>query len=150
MLRIHLTFIFMAIPGLAQAFDTPRALLEAIYQPYQAGKTHESLDPFYSNRIKGLFIDHANRVTGDVATLDTDATPNRAFNPFLDSDHALLLDVTISDPFSWAKTPWRRSVSIISTIPACSPSPWSKSPTAGRSTMSPRPARARTGCSPGC
>ena len=98
MLRIHLTFIFMAIPGLAQAFDTPRALLEAIYQPYQAGKTHESLDPFYSNRIKGLFIDHANRVTGDVATLDTDATPNRAFNPFLDSDHALLLDVTISDP----------------------------------------------------
>lgn len=99
-MRILLTILFLALPAAAQAFDDPKALLEAIYQPYQAGKKHDSLDPFYSNRLKGLFIDHANRSTGDVAevTSGTDASPNRIFNPFLDSDNALLLDVMIGEP----------------------------------------------------
>ena len=97
-MRIFLTFILLLVPSLAQAFETPKALLEAIYQPYQAGKKHESLDPFYSNRIKGLFIDHANRVTAETVAFEADATPSRAFNPFLDADNALLLDVVISEP----------------------------------------------------
>ena len=98
--RILLILLFLAVPAAAQAFDNPKALLDAIYQPYQAGKKHESLDPFYSNRLKGLFIDHANRATSDVADLasETDASPNLAFNPFLDSDNALLLDVAIGEP----------------------------------------------------
>lgn len=99
-MRILLTILFLALPAAAQAFDSPKALLEAIYQPYQAGQKHESLDPFYSNRLKGLFIDHANQATAEVTALapDTDASPNRAFNPFLDSDNALLLDVAIGEP----------------------------------------------------
>jgi hypothetical protein len=90
----------LLLPAAAYAFDDPRALLSAIYEPYQQGKRHESLDPFYSNRLKGLFIDHANRVTADVSALapDTDAVPDRSFNPFLDSDNALLLDVSIGEP----------------------------------------------------
>ena len=99
-MRIFLILLFLIVPAAAQAFDTPRALLDAIYQPYQAGKTHESLDPFYSNRLKGLFIDHANRATGDVTPVaaEVDASPDRTFNPFLDSDNALLLDVAIGEP----------------------------------------------------
>lgn len=99
-MRTFLIIICLLLPGAAQAFETPRALLDAIYQPYQAGRAHESLDPFYSNRLKGLFIDHANRSTGDVASLDTsiDASPDRSFNPFLDADNALLLDVQIGEP----------------------------------------------------
>jgi hypothetical protein len=90
----------LLLPAAAYAFDDPRALLSAIYEPYQQGKRHESLDPFYSNRLKGLFIDHANRVTADVSALapDTDAVQDRSFNPFLDSDNALLLDVSIGEP----------------------------------------------------
>ena len=99
-MRTFLAALFLLFPAAAQAFDEPKALLDAIYAPYQSGKKHESLDSFYSNRLKGLFIDHANRVTDDVMALadGQDAVPSRIFNPFLDSDNALLLDVKISDP----------------------------------------------------
>ena len=99
-MRALLVLLFALLPAAANAFETPKALLTAIYEPYQAGKKHESLDPFYSNRLKGLFIDHGNRVTDDVMALapETDAVPDRAFNPFLDSDNALLLDVVIGEP----------------------------------------------------
>jgi hypothetical protein len=98
--RIFLILLFLAVPAAARAFDDPKALLDAIYQPYQAGKKHDTLDPFYSNRLKGLFIDHANRATGEPMALapDSDASPDRTFNPFLDSDNALLLDVKVSEP----------------------------------------------------
>jgi len=98
--RILLILIFLAVPAAAQAFDHPRALLEAIYSPYQSGKKHDSLDPFYSARLKGLFIDHVNRATDDVMALtpESDASPDRSFNPFLDSDNALLLDLMIGEP----------------------------------------------------
>lgn len=99
-MRYFLILLFLLVPAAAQAFDNPKTLLEAIYQPYQSGQRHESLDPFYSNRLKGLFIDHANRATDDVVALapESDASPNRTFNPFLDSDNALLLDVKIGEP----------------------------------------------------
>ena len=100
-MRAVLTILFLLLPAAAaQAFDDPKALLDAIYAPYQAGKKHETLDVFYSNRLKGLFIDHGARVTDEVAAVEegTDAVPSRVFNPFLDSDNALLLDVKISEP----------------------------------------------------
>ena len=91
-MRTLLVIVFaLLLPAAAHAFDDPKSLLKAIYEPYQSGKKHESLNVFYSNRLKGLFIDHANRVTDDVLALapETDAVPDRAFNPFLDSDNAL-------------------------------------------------------------
>ncbi len=98
-MRTLLILLFLLVPAAAQAFDNPKALLDAIYQPYQAGKKHDSLDPFYSNRLKGLFIDHGTRATDDVAMApEGDASPDRTFNPFLDSDNALLLDVVIGEP----------------------------------------------------
>ncbi|HEY9009453.1 MAG TPA: hypothetical protein VIN06_00400 [Devosia sp.] len=99
-MRAFLTILFLLLPAAAQAFDDPKSLLDAIYAPYQAGKKHETLDVFYSNRLKGLFIDHGARVTDEVPAVGegTDAVPSRAFNPFLDSDNALLLDVKISEP----------------------------------------------------
>ena len=98
--RIVFAAVAALLPGAAQAFESPRALLEAIYQPYQAGRTHESLDPFYSDRIKGLFIDHANRASADLVevSIDGDATPDRQFNPFLDADYPLLFDIQIGEP----------------------------------------------------
>lgn len=92
--------LFLLLPAAAQAFDDPKSLVTAIYEPYQAGRKHASLEVFYSNRLKGLFIDHANRATEDVAAVEpgADAVPNRTFNPFLDSDNALLLDVVIGEP----------------------------------------------------
>jgi hypothetical protein len=99
-LRTLLSLLLVLLTTAAQAFDDPKALLTAIYEPYQSGQKHESLDPFYSNRLKGLFIDHANRVTAEVTSVEpgADATPDRAFNPFLDADNALLLDVVIGEP----------------------------------------------------
>lgn len=90
----------LALVSPAAAFDDPRSLVTAIYAPYQSGKVHASLDPFYSNRLKGLFIDHNMRVTGDVASIEpaTDATPPVDFNPFIDAQNALLLDVLIGEP----------------------------------------------------
>lgn len=97
---IALVVLGIVVPGAAQAFDTPEALLEAIYQPYQAGQTQQDLDPFYSDRLKGLFIDHANRATANLVDVSasTEAMPDRRFNPFLDADYPLLLDVQIGEP----------------------------------------------------
>jgi hypothetical protein len=89
-----------ALVGPAAAYDDPKSLISAIYAPYQAGQKHASLDAFYSNRLKGLFIDHSMRVTEDVASVEpgTDATPAVDFNPFIDAQNALLLDVVVGEP----------------------------------------------------
>lgn len=98
-MRKLLILLFMMAPATAQAFDSPKALLEAIYHPYQSGKQHASLDPFYSNRLKELFVEHANRAGGVLALVpETGPIPSGAFNPFLDSDNVLLLDVKIGEP----------------------------------------------------
>src|SRR6218665_1425907 len=90
----------LAFVAPAAAYDNPKALISAIYAPYQAGKIHASLEPFYSNRLKGLFIDHSMLVTEDVASIEPglDATPSMDFNPFIDAQHALLLDVLVGEP----------------------------------------------------
>lgn len=84
----------------AQAFETPRQLVDAIYAPYQSGKVHESLDPFYSARLKALFAEHAQHSAEvEAVALDsTDAAAVTDFNPFLDADYPLLFDLKVSEP----------------------------------------------------
>lgn len=93
-------FGLLALIAPAAAYDDPKSLIIAIYAPYQAGQKHAELDPFYSDRLKGLFIDHGTRATEDVASIEPgrDATPAFDFNPFIDAQNALLLDVLIGEP----------------------------------------------------
>jgi hypothetical protein len=94
-----LAALAMAFPALA--YDDPRSLVEAIYQPYMNGQQQANLAQFYSAGLKQLFLDHANAkaqeqdVTGSVPT---DIEPALGFNPFIDGDNALLHDVKIGEP----------------------------------------------------
>lgn len=92
-------FVGLFVSG-AQAFETPRQLIDAIYAPYQSGKVHDSLQPFYSERLQGLFVEHAARSADvePVALSKADTPSATDFNPFLDADYPLLFDVKVSEP----------------------------------------------------
>ncbi|HQZ13658.1 MAG TPA: hypothetical protein PK286_12315 [Devosia sp.] len=87
-------------PTVALAFDDPRSLVDAIYQPYLNGQQQTDLDQFYSERLKQLFVEQADTgMTVDAYAPGSPAASTAAsFNPFIDADHGLLLEVTISEP----------------------------------------------------
>lgn len=98
-----LTGVFAGLlsPVAGAAYDEPKALVAAIYEPYQAGEQHADLSQFYSARLKQLFADHAEKISAEVDTTATEpltVEPVVTFNPFIDADHALLLDVAIGEP----------------------------------------------------
>lgn len=89
----------LSVPSMAFAFDDPKALVEAIYQPYQAGQQHGDIGQFYSSRLKQLFADQGSNAAAEVDTTGSIGVHASVdFNPFIDGDHALLLDVTIGQP----------------------------------------------------
>jgi hypothetical protein len=86
-----------ALPALA--FDTPRELVDAIYQPYLAGQQHSDLGQFYSSNLKQLFAVNAANVAAEVdttASIGIEAAVD--FNPFLDATNAHILDVQLGEP----------------------------------------------------
>ena len=87
-------------PAMAQAFDTPEALVNAIYQRYQAGASAADPTVFYSERLKRLTAEHAERAAEGPAAIVAEGTgePAVEFDPFIDGQSALLLDVTIGTP----------------------------------------------------
>lgn len=88
-------------PDVALAFEEPKALVEAIYAPYRSGGQHGDLDQFYSARLLQLFAAHAEKLAAQAeATAAEPVTvePVVDFNPFIDGDNALLLDVAIGEP----------------------------------------------------
>jgi hypothetical protein len=103
--------IFFAI-GLALisapafAFDDPKALVVAIYAPYQTPGAAKDQDPaqYYSERLKGLVSQHAAKAVHDelsnpnVGTNTGDVAPALSFNPFIDAQHSLLMDLTVGEP----------------------------------------------------
>jgi hypothetical protein len=84
----------------AVAFDTPRELVDAIYQPYLAGQQHSDLGAFYSSELKQLFAVNAANVAADVDTTASIGVddPAVSFNPFIDATNAHILDVAIGEP----------------------------------------------------
>jgi hypothetical protein len=89
----------LILPSAASAYDDPKALVEAIYQPYQVGQQQGDLGQFYSTRLKQLFAGQGEAAanTADVSgPIAIEAAVK--FNPFIDAQHALLLDVTIGTP----------------------------------------------------
>lgn len=91
--------VLASLSAPALAYDTPRATVEAIYAPYQAGDTHADLRPFYSQRLVQLFdlYEQGERLQS-VAYGEGAATGLSGFNPFLPGKNARLFDLVITDP----------------------------------------------------
>ena len=66
------------------------------------GGTHTDLGPFLSSRLRQLFADHAEKLASEVEVTGSIAPAQAAtaidFNPFIDGQNALLLDVAIGTP----------------------------------------------------
>ena len=83
------------------AYESPKALVDAIYQPYQNGGEHTDLSVFYSERLKGIIAENLalQESTDPVGVPVSPATPDLLhFNPFIGGENALLLDVVIGEP----------------------------------------------------
>ncbi|WP_299640352.1 hypothetical protein [Devosia sp.] len=102
MRRIIAGLLFIvAATGAASAYDSPKALVEAIYQPYSSGAKHDDgLEKFYSARLKDLYAANIERQTVDQkgAAVDPDAPAMLAFDPFIEGQNSLLLDLVIGEP----------------------------------------------------
>lgn len=89
----------LMLPAVASAYDDPKSLVDAIYQPYLSGQQQQDLNQFYSARLRQLFLDQAETaaVSADV-TGSISIDPAVPFNPFIDASHGLIVDVTIGEP----------------------------------------------------
>ena len=99
--------LLMVLSGPAFAFDEPKALVAAIYAPYQTPGAAADQDPaqYYSERLKGLVSGHAAKAADALLTGDAEnaadtgpVAPALSFNPFIDAQHSLLMDLQISEP----------------------------------------------------
>lgn len=93
--------LVLGLAGAATAYDDPRALLEAIYAPYKVGQTPGDREQYYSARLKALYAANLERQSVDQRTgteVDTSAPNLVGFDPFIEGDHALLLDLAIGTP----------------------------------------------------
>lgn len=100
---IILTFIAaLAMATPAGAYDTPKDLVSAIYAPYLSGGQQADLQQFYSTALKQHFADYSERLAATEATAGREPADGSSsvldFNPFIDAQHALLLDLVIGEP----------------------------------------------------
>ena len=103
-LLLAVVLALMAAP--AFAFDDPKALVTAIYAPYQTAGAAAQQDPaqYYSERLKGLVSAHAAKAAADLLTssntgTDTgDVAPVLGFNPFINGQQSLLMDLQVGEP----------------------------------------------------
>lgn len=94
-------FLVLGFVGTTQAYDDPKALLDAIYAPYTAGQTPGDREQYFSARLKGLYAANIERqaVDGNTgASVDSNAPDLLGFDPFIEGDNALLLDLSIGAP----------------------------------------------------
>lgn len=101
-MRYLFALVFLALGGIgaAQAYDDPKALLDAIYAPYIAGKAPARPENYYSASLKELLAKNLARQAVDTKgqPVDPDAAPTLSFDPFIEGQHSLLLDVAITAP----------------------------------------------------
>lgn len=93
--------VTLAVTGAASAFDEPKGLLKAIYAPYIEGREPPEPDTWYSSRLKVIYAKNLAGQVRDQATgesVDPGAPAMLAFDPFIEGQHSLLLDVAITDP----------------------------------------------------
>jgi hypothetical protein len=110
MRAVFLAAMFGLVSAPAFAFDDPKALVAAIYAPYQTPGAAADQDPaqYYSERLKGLVSGHAAKAaetlisSPDTGTDIGPVAPALSFNPFIDAQHSLLMDLAIGDPIVMA------------------------------------------------
>lgn len=94
--------VFAALCGVlwsfpALAFDSPRALIEAIYQPYQNSGERGDISRFFSERLLDIW-----RGQTATAVASTEASPHAqdlaGFDPFVQGDAFFPFDLVISEP----------------------------------------------------
>jgi hypothetical protein len=91
----------IGLTGATRAYDDPKALLDAVYAPYTAGQTPGDREQYFSARLKGLYAANLERRAVDGETgkdIDPNAPNLVGFDPFIEGDHALLLDLMIGAP----------------------------------------------------
>lgn len=91
----------VGLVGAASAYDEPKALLDAIYAPYTAGQAPGDREQYFSLRLKGLYAANLERQALDTksgAEVDPNAPDLLGFDPFIEGDNALLLDLNIGAP----------------------------------------------------
>jgi len=103
-MRIFLLGVAVALlfGGAARAdnFDDPKALVQAIYQPYTRGEQPANIEGYYTDGLKNLFAKHLQQAeySGGIGTkIDVAATREPVFDPFVNAKHYLLLDLSITD-----------------------------------------------------
>lgn len=90
--------LVLGFAGGAVAYDSPKALVEAIYAPYKSGQKHEGgLQQFYSAKLRGMYDAHSEAKVSDVS-FEEGSKDILSFDPFVEGDNALLLDVAITEP----------------------------------------------------
>ena len=92
--------VSIGLAGAASAYDDPKALLDAAYAPYLVGSRHEALEQVYSERLKGLYAANLERQSTDPAgrPVDPNAPDMLTFDPLIEGQNSLLLDLMISPP----------------------------------------------------
>ncbi|MBK8083749.1 MAG: hypothetical protein IPK28_07900 [Devosia sp.] len=101
MRRLIAILVFSLASGVgAAAFDDPMSLLDAIYRPYTTGAKHEGLEQFYSTRLKDLYAANLEQQSTDSAgtPVDPNAPDMLTFDPFIEGQNSLLLDLAIGSP----------------------------------------------------
>jgi hypothetical protein len=102
----------LAFVAPATAYEDPKALVEAIYQPYASGQKQADLNQFYSARLKQLYAqsiarhsevamgsDGAGAGSADVQPLPTPQPHDLLnFDPFIEGQNALINDLSIGEP----------------------------------------------------
>jgi len=79
--------------------DTPRALLDSIYQPLQSGQ-QINLEEHYSDHLQQLVANNLELNALDVtgAAIDPGAPGIVEFNPFLNGTDARLTNLSVTEP----------------------------------------------------
>ncbi|GGF15412.1 hypothetical protein GCM10011321_04120 [Youhaiella tibetensis] len=81
----------MAAPALAATYDSPKALLDSIYESYSTNSFPEDSEEIYSAHLKRLFAaDRERTPEGEVGALD--------FDPFINAQDYDLADLVIGEP----------------------------------------------------
>jgi len=72
---IALGLAFVAVTSfsaLAEKFETPEAMLEALYAPYIAGGDIQDYSPFFSDNLNALYATDSEKANGEVGAIDFD------------------------------------------------------------------------------
>jgi len=81
----------LAVPAFSATYDSPKALLNSIYESYSTDSFPEDGEEIYSARLKRLFAaDRERTPEGEVGALD--------FDPFVNGQDYDLSDLTIEEP----------------------------------------------------